>query len=226
MLERLPPMLRRFRHCRFLAQGVAILSGVHAEYSPALLDPRDPVHARLAAELQPSEPARAALFRSLLRRLGLKTLDAPREVQSPTHAVLLVGGRPPTDPLRCAPGPAAAYPTALAVLIPLSACTVQGRWHGAAKTWRRCLPTTAAPRSWTWAKTPVRPAHVWHRHPQRHPQHGGHSADVGVRHGSTDPAAAGPTTTSGGRPARRRCWRGAGHLCGGAVAARRPRRHP
>jgi len=115
-------------------QGVAILSGVHPEYSPALLDPRDPVHARLASELQPSEPVRAALFRSLLRRLGLKTLDVPREVPSPTHAVLMVGGRLPTDPLRCALDPSAALTTALALLTLLSACTVQGCWHCLAKT--------------------------------------------------------------------------------------------
>jgi len=68
------------------------------------------------------------------------------------------GGRAATHRSAKVPlDPSAALTTALALLTLLSACTVQGCWHCLAKTWRRCLPTIAALRNWTWAKTLVRP---------------------------------------------------------------------
>ena len=80
------------------AQGVAILSGVHAEYDPELLDTSLPAHAALQPQLRTTEPARAALFRSLLRRLGLKTVDVVREPPPVTHLALVTGGFAPTHP--------------------------------------------------------------------------------------------------------------------------------
>ena len=77
---------------------MAILSGVHAEYDPELLDTSLPAHAALQPQLRTTEPARAALFRSLLRRLGLKTVDVVREPPPVTHLALVTGGFAPTHP--------------------------------------------------------------------------------------------------------------------------------
>ena len=77
---------------------MAILSGVHAEYDPELLDTSLPAHAALLPQLRTTEPARAALFRSLLRRLGLKTADVVREPPPVTHVALVAAGLAPTHP--------------------------------------------------------------------------------------------------------------------------------
>jgi hypothetical protein len=91
-MRHLPAALMQVRGTK----GVAILSGVHPEYDPALLDPQQPTHAAVAAPLAAAAVARAALWRSLLRRLGLKTVEVPQDPPLLTHLVLVVAGLPPT----------------------------------------------------------------------------------------------------------------------------------
>ena len=82
-----------------MGQGVAILSGVQPEVDPDLLDAEDASLHALASELRPQDDVRAALFRSLLRRLGLKTLDRSRPPPPLSHLALLAGGLPFSHPM-------------------------------------------------------------------------------------------------------------------------------
>ncbi|KAK6191425.1 hypothetical protein SNE40_003119 [Patella caerulea] len=55
----------------YFGKGVAILSGVHIEYSSKLLDDKDPFLKNVIEKLQPCEDARSTYFMSLLEKLGL-----------------------------------------------------------------------------------------------------------------------------------------------------------
>ncbi len=53
-------------------KGRAILSGVHFEYDPNLVDAEDPYHQAILSELKESNDSRIAVLKRLLQRLGLK----------------------------------------------------------------------------------------------------------------------------------------------------------
>lgn len=55
--------------------GLALLSGVHPEYSPHYLNPEDPYASDLFPLLIKSENNRKLLFKELLERLGIQTVD-------------------------------------------------------------------------------------------------------------------------------------------------------
>ena len=56
-------------------KGLALLSGVHPEYSPHYLNPEDPYASDLFPLLAQSESSRKLLFKELLERLGIQTVD-------------------------------------------------------------------------------------------------------------------------------------------------------
>jgi len=64
-----------------VGKGTAILSGVHFEYDPHLLDSNDPTSSKIIPELNQYNSERFQLIRSVLRRLGLKT--AEQEIETP-----------------------------------------------------------------------------------------------------------------------------------------------
>lgn len=54
-----------------IGKGCALLSGVHIEYTPRLLNREDPHLAKIIPVLESAEPTRRAIFRSYLKRLGV-----------------------------------------------------------------------------------------------------------------------------------------------------------
>ena len=54
-----------------IGKGLALLSGVHIEYTPRLLNREDPYLAKIIPALEKAEPARRTIFRSYLKKLGV-----------------------------------------------------------------------------------------------------------------------------------------------------------
>lgn len=58
-----------------IGKGLALLSGVHPEFSPTYLNSEDPYASDLFPLLVKSESHRKRLFKELLQRLGIQTID-------------------------------------------------------------------------------------------------------------------------------------------------------